>query len=89
MEIVKLIKFSPKCTTLFNTMKSQLSSETQNLKPLCPTRWMVCTGAIKAILDNYETLLQTLEEINTTSYDECALKAGGLGNFNYSAHILG
>lgn len=34
MEIVKLIKYSPKRTTLFNTMKSQVGSETQNLKPL-------------------------------------------------------
>ena len=77
MEIVKLIKYSPKRTTLFNTMKSQLSPETQNLKPLCPTRWTVHTVAIKAILDNYETLLSTLEEINTTGRDEYAMKAGG------------
>ena len=75
MEIVKLIKFSPKRTTLL--MKSQLSSETQNLKPLCPTRWTMRTCAIKAILNNYETLLQTLEEINTTGHDEYTLKAGG------------
>ena len=26
MEIIKLIKFSPKCTTLFNTIRSQLSA---------------------------------------------------------------
>ena len=56
MEIVKLIRLSTKRTTLFNTMKSQVSSEAQNLKPLCPT---VRTVAIKAILDNYETLLLT------------------------------
>ena len=66
MEIVKLIKYSSKRTTLFNTMKSQVGSETQNLKLLCPTRWTVCTGAIKAIIDNYEILLSTLEQINAT-----------------------
>ena len=33
MEIVKLKKISPKRTTLFNTIKSQLFPETQNLKP--------------------------------------------------------
>ena len=33
MEIVKLIKIYPKRTTLFNTIKSQLSPETHNLKP--------------------------------------------------------
>ena len=47
IEIVKLIKYSPKRTALFNTMKSQLSPEMQNLKPLCPTRWTVHTAAIK------------------------------------------
>lgn len=77
MEIVKLIKYSPNRTTLFNTMRSQLSPETQNLKPLCPTRWTVRTCAIKAVLDNYETLLLALEEINTTGRDEYAMKAGG------------
>ena len=61
MEVVKLINIHTllKRTTLFNTTKSQLSPETQNLKPLCPTRWMVHTVAIKVILDNYETLLST------------------------------
>ena len=77
MEIVKLIKFSPKRTTLFNTIKSQLSPDTQNLKPLCPTRWTVRTGAIKASLDNYETLMSTLDEVHSTGRDEYAMKAGG------------
>ena len=77
MEIIKLIKFSPKRTTLFNTIKSQLSPETQNLKPLCPTRWTVRTGAISAILDNYEPLLSTLDEVHATGRDEYSMKAGG------------
>ena len=34
-------------------------------------------GAIKAILDNNETLLPTLEEINATGHDEYVMKAGG------------
>ena len=33
MEIIKLKKFSPKCTTLFNTIKSQIFPESHNLKP--------------------------------------------------------
>ena len=77
MEIIKLIKFSPKRTTLFNTIKSQLSPETHSLKPLCPTRWTVRAGAISAILDNYESLLSTLQEVYTTGRDEYALRAGG------------
>ena len=90
MEIVKLITFSPKRATLFNTIKSQLSPETHNLKPLCPTRWTVRTGVIKAIFDNYETLLSTLDEVRTTGHDEYAIKAGRfVNNFIFSAHSLG
>ena len=74
MEIIKLIKFSPKCTTLFSTIKSQLSPETQNLKPLCPTWWTVRTGAINTILDNYEALFITLDEVNASGRDEYAIK---------------
>ena len=77
MEITKLIKFSPKRTTIFNTIKSQLSPEAQNLKLLCPTRWTVCTGAITAILDNYEVLLSTLDEVHSSGREEYAIKAGG------------
>ena len=35
------------------------------------------TGAIKAILDNYETLLSTLDEVHKTGRDEYAMKASG------------
>ena len=71
------MRLSLKRTTLYDTMESQVSSKAQNLKPLCPTRWTVRTIAIKPILDNYETLLLTLEEMNATGRDEYALKAGG------------
>ena len=79
MEIIKLIKFSPKRTTLFNMIKSQLSPEIQNLKPLCPTRWTVRTGAISTILDNYEALFATLDEVNASGRNEYVMKAGGFG----------
>ena len=51
-ELVKLIKFSPKRAHLFDTLKKQMSPESANLRPLCPTRWTVRTYAIKALLDN-------------------------------------
>ena len=74
MEIIKLIKFYPKHVTLFSTIKSQLSPETQNLKPLCPTWWTIRTGAINTILDNYEALFITLDEVNASGRDEYAIK---------------
>ena len=48
------------------------------LRPLCPTRWTVQSGAIKAILDSYEVLLQVLEEVHATGRDKYVMKAGGL-----------
>ena len=54
-----------------------MSPNTCNLRPLCPTRWTVRSGAIKAILSNYSTLQSTLEEILDTGRDEYAMKAGG------------
>lgn len=77
MELVKLIKFSPKRSSLFETLKSQMTPETNGLRPLCPTRWTVRTGAIEAVLSNYSTLCTVLEEVNKTGYDEYAMKAGG------------
>ena len=77
MELVKLIEFSPTCTTLFEQMKANLSPETNSLKPLCPTRWTVSASAISAVLDIYEVLISTLDEVHSTGRDEHATKAGG------------
>ena len=53
-EVSQLIRFSPKRLTLFQSMQSQLShSFTPSLKPLCPTRCTVRTGAINSVLTNY------------------------------------
>ena len=74
---MKLIKFSPKRNALFDTIKSQSYPETNTLKPLCPTRWTVRSGAINAVLENYNALLTTLEEIHSTGRDKYAMNAGG------------
>ena len=61
--ISQLIIYSPKCSSLFDTLKSQVSPGVPTLKPLCPTRWTVRTHAIGALLTNYELLLDALEII--------------------------
>jgi hypothetical protein len=38
----------------------------ENLHLLCPTRWTVRTGAIKAVLDNYQGIYETLCNISGT-----------------------
>ena len=72
MDLVQLIKFSPKHSSLF---ESQMSPDTSGLRPLCPTRWTVRTGPIDAVFNNYSTLCAVLE-VNQTGRDEYAMKAG-------------
>ena len=55
------------------------------MKPLCPTRWTVRTAAIDAILKDYVVLMETLEDIHSTTHDEYGLKASG---FFYSFGTL-
>lgn len=78
MEIIQLIKYSPKCqVTLENIQKQQEHSSTSGIRTLCPTRWTVGTGAMQAIVTNYETLRETME-VASQGTDECARQANGM-----------
>ena len=82
-ELGKLIEFSPKRSTLFNTLSKQLAFDSGenatgiSLRTLCPTRWTVRHTAIESILLNYDTLKATLEEVEK-GHDEYAAKAHGM-----------
>ena len=56
MEVSQLIRFSPKRSSLFESLQAQVCPGAPSLKPLCLTRWTVRTRAIKAIISNYEVL---------------------------------
>ena len=79
MGLSQLILYSPKRSSLFETLRSQVSPGAPTLKPLCPTRWTVRTRAIGAILSNYELLMDALEMIQKGK-DEYAMKANGYLN---------
>ena len=94
--IVDLIRLSPKRLHLFSS-NLQASNSGVGLKPLCQTRWTARTAAIDAILKDYSVIMDTLEEINSTTHDEYGMKAAGflqsLEKFNTLfglrlAHIL-
>ena len=76
MELVQLIKWSPKRSSLFEQLK-EMTPGSHDLRPLCQTRWTVRTGAINAVIVNYSTLCRALDEISTTGRDEYAMKASG------------
>ena len=78
-EICNFIKSSPKRLSLFERMKieSGMSSSLPSLKPLCPTRWTVRTGAVLSVLKNYAIVQEELEHLGQGSGDSSA-KATGL-----------
>jgi hypothetical protein len=83
-DLVQLIKFSPKRSSLFDSLRREVAlnsvSETPltpTLRTLCPTRWTVRHSAIYSILLNYEVLQRALDDIQTGN-DEYASKASGL-----------
>ena len=77
-EIYNLIMASPKRLALYEKLKQELSPQLPSLKPLCPTRWTVRTGAIDAVLKNYLVIQQTLEEISEESSGDISSKSSGL-----------
>jgi len=50
----------------------------RNIKPLCPTRWLVRMAAINATLSQYDAILKTLEEAPATCSAEVSVRAAGL-----------
>lgn len=50
----------------------------RNIKPLCPTRWLVRMPAINATLQQYKLILQTLEEAQLTCSSDVSARAAGL-----------
>jgi len=61
-EIAKLIKFSPKRASLFSQALAQPDNMVVTIKPLCLTRWIARQTTIKAVLNDYKVLLETLED---------------------------
>ncbi len=63
-DIHDIIKNSPKRLAIFNVISAASSAtSTTSLKPLCPTRWTARTSAIKSLLENFEAVYDTLDEI--------------------------
>ena len=40
-EFSELLKYSPRCDSLFEMLKQQLAPDVLGFRTLCPTRWMV------------------------------------------------
>ena len=61
-ELGKLYKQSGKFKNLFLSQGDLFTSKRpSSLKPICPSRWLTRSPAIKAVLENYEYVLSTLD----------------------------
>ena len=78
MDIIQLIKLSPKRqVTLETVQKQQESPSSTGIRSLCPTRWTVRAGAMQAIISNYQALRETME-ISSHGSDDCSRRANGI-----------
>ena len=78
MEMIQLIKYSPKRQVTFESIqKQQKYLSNSGIRTLCPTRWTVCTGAMQAIVTNYEALRETME-VASQGTDDCSRQANGM-----------
>ena len=77
-ELASLIRASPKRLALFKNLKEEMVLDTPGIKPLCPTRWTVRTGALDAIIKNYAVVCAELEKIGEDANNEPSRKASGL-----------
>ena len=76
--MASLIRASRKRLALFQNLKKETGVDSPGIKPLCPTRWTVCTDALDSIIKNYEVVCADLEKIGEEANDEPSRKAAGL-----------
>ena len=75
--LTTLIRASPKRLAIFKHLQEDLAPTAPGLKPLCPTRWTVRTGALESILKNYVVIRAELEQISRESCGEPSSNASG------------
>jgi hypothetical protein len=73
-EIGNLFLQSIKCRTSFTliTQSDVRIGRAQQIRPLCaPTRWLVRVSAIKALLNQYEQVSESLEDVSSLVWTKC------------------
>ncbi|KAK5874574.1 hypothetical protein PBY51_019510 [Eleginops maclovinus] len=82
-----LYHLSGKYKTIFKEVAQSEEGSFRTLRPLCPTRWLMRVVAIQAVVDQYEKILVSLEEMASGSSDTCITARGLLERFQ-KGHIL-
>ncbi len=68
-ELAILFVQSAKFKSLFKEVAKSVQGSFQSIRPLCPTRWTVRSSAIRAVLDQYESVMLALNEMAAGSSD--------------------
>ena len=87
-ELGVLSSQSGKFKNVFAVASSSHYSKTTSLKPLCPTRWTVRAKAIRSVLDQYEAIIEALEEMSSNNSNAATRAAGLLDKFRKGATFL-
>lgn len=89
-EIGATFSASINCRTTFARIsESSDTASIKKIKPLCPTRWLVRVPAIQDILDQYENVLLTLEELAGKSISVSARANGLAAQLRDGSTLLG
>ncbi|KAJ8875439.1 hypothetical protein PR048_023334 [Dryococelus australis] len=83
-----VIKYSAECS-LLRLRKRKLEMKdpplVSQIKPLFPMRWLYRGKQMSSIMDNYSSILDTLEEM----MEGCSSKASAFYNFSFGETVLG
>lgn len=63
---------SIKMKSIFQDIVKAESGPVKSIRPLCPTRWTVRTGAIQSLLNQYQPVLHALQEMASGKSDSAA-----------------
>lgn len=77
-ELGTLYNRSHKYRNIFAEVAASESDHFQTIKPLCPTRWLCRTPAIRCVVTQYRAVLKSLRMSARSFHPDTAAKANGL-----------
>ena len=87
-EIGSLSSQSGKFQVILKSTSTSQYGNFASIKPLCPTRWTVRVKAVRHVLDQYEAILEALEEMAAGNGNAATRAAGLLTAFQKGSMLL-
>ena len=78
-EISWLLKYSSRCDTLFENIKSDLAPGVPSFRTLCQTRWTTKAASLQSVIDNYAAFQELwVEAKDVTADSEACARINGV-----------